>query len=474
MTVKTIFPVTRVHEPLRVDVDVQGGKVVDAWVSSTLFRGFEAMMYGRDPRDAALFTQRICGICSSAHAIAGTLAQQEAFGVAAPSNGQLLTNLIFAADMIQNHLRHFYLLAFYDYVMGPDRPPFVPRQKGDYRLPKKVNDTLLAHGDTGIDMAMRAHEMMAVFGAKAPHQQTILPTGVTEMASTDRIMAYSGILKEITAWVEQTMLEDTMTIADHYRDYYDIGSGYGNLMSYGIFPAPVTGVRDFAPGLIINRGAVEALDVAQIAEDIRFSWYRQNGDSRPPVQGTTVPDREKEGAYSWVKAPRYHGQAVEGGPLARGWINGDYRRGISVMDRIVARTRETAKLCRLAAEWLEQLLPGAPTFTPYTPKTQGEGVGLTDAMRGALGHWLSVREGKVVHYQIVPPSTWNFSPRDGGGKRGPVEEALLGTPVADADSLIEVGRVVRSFDPCFSCAVHALTLPGAGNGRAAFPESRSV
>lgn len=455
MTRKVIFPVTRVHEPLRVDVEIEGGRVVDAWVSSLLFRGFEPIMAGRDPRDASLFLQRICGICSTAHAIAAAMAQQEAFGVVPTPNGQLLTNLIFAADLIQNHLRHFYVLVLYDYVAGPAVPPFIPRPKGDFRLPPKTNDELSQHGVKGIEMAVRAHEMLAVFGAKAPHQQTIMASGVTEQATSERIMAYRAVLREIKHFVETVYLADVLTIAEYYKDYYDIGAGYGNLLSYGMFPQPATGRRAIGAGVVIGKNATENLDGGQITENIHYSWYRDDGETRHPGEGETQPDRDKAEAYSWIKAPRYRGLAFEGGPLARAWIDNDWRRGISVLDRIIARARETLKVCRLAEQWLDELAPGGPTLRPFEPPPQGAGVGLTDAMRGPLGHWFSYQEGKIRRYQIITPTTWNFSPRDASGKRGAAEEALIGTPVADPDSLIEVGRVVRSFDPCFTCAVHA-------------------
>lgn len=458
MTVKTIFPTTRLHEPLRVDVDVQNGRVVDAWVSGLLFRGFEIMLQGRDPRDVALFTQRICGICSSAHAVAAVMAQQQAFGVAPTPNGQLLTNLIFAADMLQNHLRHFYILALYDYVRGPDMPPYVPRIAGDYRLPEQRNQTLLEHARAGIAMSARAHEMLAVFGGKAPHQQTIMASGVTERATAERLAAYRGILQELTAWITQVHLADVMTLAEYYPDYYHIGGGYGNFLSYGQFPQPQSGQRAWNAGVVVNKGPAMPLAVAQITEDVTHAWY-QDDQARYPGEAATVPDRGKDTAYTWVKAPRYQGLPLENGPLARGWVNGYYRRGVSVMDRLVARAQEAVQLCRLAADWLQQVMPGAPTLTPYTPPAAGEGVGLTDAMRGALGHWLRMENGRVSHYQIVTPTEWNFSPRDRQGLRGPVEQALVGTPAADADNLLEVGRVVRSFDPCFTCAVHVLEAP---------------
>ncbi len=459
MAVQTIFPVTRIHEPLRVDVEVQNGKIVNAWLGAHLFRGMEAMLKGRDPRDAALFTQRICGICSAAHAIAASMAQQQAFDVQPTPTGQHITNLIFAADIIQNNLRHFYMLVLHDYVRGPDMPPYLPRPSvTDYRLPQKVNDELLGHAKEAVIKGVRAHEAMAVFGAKAPHQQTILPTGTTEQASVERLMAYSGILQELTEWVEHVFISDAMTIAEYYKDYYSIGGGYGNFFSVGMFPAPLTGERVFKSGLILNQGQPEPLDINQITEEIQYSWYKDDTVSRPPVQGRTEPNRDKPEAYSWVKAPRYQDLPLECGPLARGFINGDYRHGVSVMDRLVARARETLKICKLAQGFLQEIVPNTPTFQPYTPPESGAGVGLTDAMRGALGHWMEYKHGKITHYQVVTPTTWNFSPRDSRGARGPVEQALIGTPAVEGAGLVEAGRVIRSFDPCFTCAVHLLEM----------------
>lgn len=462
MARKTIFPMTRIHEPIRIDVEVEGGRVTDAWVSSHLFRGWELMMIGRDVRDAILYTQRICGICSSAHAVADCLALQQTSGLAPTVNGQHLINLILAADSIQNHLRHFYLLTVPDYATGPDTPPWTPRPpKPDLRLPAKANAALVEHLPAAIRMAAAAHELMAMFGAKAPHQQTILVTGVTQQTNADQIKAATALLREIRYFVEGAYLPDALTIADHYPDYHVIGKGGSNYISFGMFPEPVTGKRALKAGMRIGGGPHTEIDATQISEDIRYSWYREGSGGRPDTE-STVPDRDKADAYSWTKAPRYNGLPLESGPMPRAIINGEYRgKGTGVADRIVTRAQETLKFCRLAEGWLAQLVPGQPSHRPYTLPPQGEGVGLTDVMRGALGHWLKFKDGKVQHHQIITPTAWKFSPRDARGQRGPVEEALIGTPVADPASLVEVGRVVRSFDPCFTCAVHVINAPGA-------------
>lgn len=446
-TKKIIFPVTRLHEPIRVDVEVEKGIVVKAWVSAQLFRGFELMLKERDPRDVVLFTQRICGICSCAHAIAAALAQQQAFQVTPTPTGQALQNLMFAADILQNHIRHFYLLVLPDYALSPHIPLSQKQPKELYHLPERENQEITSHIKDAIYMSTRAHEMLALWGGKAPHQQTILATGITEKATSDKLYAYRSILKEIHNWVKQVFIPDTLMIAEYYKEYYHIGQSGGNFLSFGMFPKLTTPERHFPSGFLQASTPLQPLDFHRIQEEVSYSWYEEND---------TLPALHKPNAYSWVKAPRYNGLPFEGGPLARAWISGTYRKGVATMDRIVARTYEVDAICQLAKNWLDEMMENTPTYKMYTPSDYGEGLGATDAMRGSLLHQLKVEKGKVKNYQIITPSTWNFSPRDQKGVPGPVEQALLGTPIADMDVMIEVGRIVRSFDPCFSCAVHCI------------------
>jgi hydrogenase large subunit len=458
---KTIFPITRIHEPLQVDIETEGGKIVDAWTGGHMFRGFEKMLKDRDPRDAGLITQRVCGICSTAHAVASTYALRDAYRLRPTDNGELLTNIIFGSDIMQNHLRHICLLTAFDYVKGPDKPPFVPVQPGDYRFPKQVNDKLAADMLRGTDMAIRAHEITAIWGAKAPHVQTILPTGVTTPVTIERVVSSMAITREILEFVKGALMPNIQLIADTYKDYYQVGIGYGNFLSYGLFPEVRTGERIFKAGRVVNLGNVMPVDTTKIMEEITHAWYQDDKPSRNPVEeAVTELDPDKDDAYSYVKAPRYEDVPYEGGPLARLWINGHYQRGVSVMDRIMARVIELGMVCELMLDWLTRLVPGQPTLVPYTPPIAGAGAGLTDAMRGPLGHWLVVENYRVKHYNIVTPTAWNFSPRDAKGIRGPVEEALIGTPISDLDSCLEVARVVHTFDPCFSCAVHLIDARG--------------
>jgi hydrogenase large subunit len=206
---------------------------------------------------------------------------------------------------------------------------------------------------------------------------------------------------------------------------------------------------------IARNGLVSPLDLSKIQEHVAYSWYIGRAGSQNPSTGFTEPKYPKDSAYSWLKAPRYAGAAHECGPLARMWVNGDYRHGVSVMDRHRARALETLKVAQAMRTWLDQL-SGTTVYKSCTIPANASGIGLTEAPRGAIGHWMQSSAGKLTRYQIVTPTCWNASPRDAGGSRGPLEQALIGTPITDAAKPLEVMRVIHSYDPCLSCAVHVM------------------
>ncbi|MFZ7101316.1 MAG: nickel-dependent hydrogenase large subunit [Peptococcaceae bacterium] len=457
MVKKRIFPLTRIHEPMQVDVEVNNGRVTDAWISGTLFRGFELMLQNRDPRDTPIYSQRICGICSTAHAYASTLALEDAYGIKPSPNGAIIRNLIFSSDFIQNHLRQFYVLAMPDYARGPDTPPFRPLLKGDYRIPPAKEKKIYENFWKATELSAKAHQMVAIWGAKAPHQQTIIPGGVTEKPTTDKITMFMSLLQEMENFINDHYIPDVYTIIEHYPEYFEIGKGYGNLISFGAFTREDSAGSYFKGGIIKNFSKeIAAINDSRITEEVISSWYSQAELAKHPFEETTIPDRNKPQAYSWIKTPLYHSEPVEGGPIARLWLNGKYQRGVSVNDRNIARALELKELTELMHTWIEKLNLQQPTFIKYEPQFTARGAGLTDSMRGPLGHWIKIKDGRTSHYQVITPSSWNFAARDSKNRRGPVEEALIDTPVEDTESLIEVGRVIRSFDPCFSCAVHAV------------------
>lgn len=450
-----ISPITRINGFWNVEVEVNNGRVTDARSSGMIFRGFEKILQGRDPRDAIYLTERICGICSSAHGIAAAHAIEDALNLTVPENAVFIRNLSFGADLLQNHVRHFYLLSSLDYVEGLNVPPMIPRYKGEYRIPKGETDIILRNYNEHFEIARKCHEMVVVFGGKIPHQHGIVAGGVSVHPDTSKVQKFLAMLDEVEKFITQKMLPDAERLTHYYADYYEIGRGHGNMLAYANFPTAPKQQNQVIPFGIVVDGRVEKFTEGRILEYLKYAWY--DGRPLPPEKGETRPDADKEGGYSWVKAPRYRGKPLETGPLAHLWVKGDYTRGISTMDRIMARVLEAKMLAGLMKDWAQKLKQGRPIYTPLSfPAGEIVGTGYTGAMRGALGHWVTIKDKFITRYQIVTPSAWNCSPRDDNGVRGPVEEALIGTPVADSDNPIEIGRVVRAFDPCLACAVHVL------------------
>ncbi len=460
-----VDPVTRIEGHLKIEVEVEGGKVVEARSSGTLFRGIELILRGQDPRDAQEIVQRICGVCPIGHATAAALALDDAFGIEPPHNGRIIRNLILGSNYIQSHILHFYHLAALDYVKGPDNiPPLAPRYEGDYRLPDAVNNAAVNHYLQALEMRKKAHEMLAIFGGRMPGQRAIVPGGVTETVDAEKIVHFKYRLAELIDFIDNVYVPDVLALAEAYSDWFEIGKGCKNLLAYGAFPVDDDGNLFFKRG-VFTEGIEDELDPGKITEEVKYSWYNDDTGGTKPTESVITPEPNKAGAYSWLKAPRYDGKVHEVGPLARMWISKDPKvrslgeKAFSVMGRHAARALECQKLAHAMAEWVMQLEPGKPTCTPHKVPNKAEGMGLTEAARGALGHWIKIEGGRIAKYNAVVPTTWNGGPRDSKGQPGPIEQALVGTPVKDPNNPIEIVRVVRSFDPCIACAVHII-IPG--------------
>ncbi len=455
-----IDPVSRIEGHLGIEVEVAHGKVTDAKSRATLFRGFEIILKDRDPRDAVHITQRICGVCSASHALAAAYNLDNAFGVTPPDNARIIRNLVVGANYIHSHILHFYHLAALDYITGPDKPPFIPRYKADYRLSKKQNDACVAHYLEALKIRTIPHEMRALFVGKAPHHVGFVAGGVTQKPTVDKIKGFLWRLKKVQDFIDNVYVPDVMTIASAYGDYKKIGAGHKNLLAYGVFDLDSTGKNKLFKRGRYTDGKLLDVDAAKITEDVKYSWYKDETSGKNPADGVTDPQPGKPNAYSWAKAPRYEGVPYEVGPLARMWINGDYKDGISVLDRHAARALEAQKIANSLESWLMQLKLNQPIYAECSVPDSAEGCGMVEAPRGALGHWLRIKDHKIENYQCVVPSTWNTSPRDDKGIVGPMEKALIDTPVANPDNPVEALRVVRSFDPCMACSVHLIKPNG--------------
>jgi len=459
-TVITIDPVTRLEGHLRVDVTVDSveGKpqVVEARVSGTSFRGFETMLIGRDPAEAPHLTQRICGVCSVPHGIAAALALEKAGQSTIPENARLLRNLVLGANFIQSHILHFYQFSLLDYAGGPGMPPWEPQWDADRRLSAEDSARLVDHYRLALQAARQANEMAAVFAGRQPHSPALVPGGFTNVPTAEQVALFRKYCGTVTDFIRRVYVPDVDLVASRYPEYSKLGRGCGRLLAFGGFPLAATGNELFFAGGRMTDGGreVQPLKLEAITEQVTCSWYDNGSTNRHPAEGITQAAYPKEGAYSWLKAPRCEGEPYETGPLARMTIGGLYHQGVSVHDRHQARAAEALKIAEALPRWLDQVQPDEAVYTRYAVPAEAEAAGLTEAPRGALGHWLKIRQGKIAHYQVVTPTCWNGSPRDDRQKPGPMEMALVGTPVADAQQPIEVLRVIHSFDPCLACAVH--------------------
>lgn len=457
-----IDPVTRLegHLKIEVNIDKVNGvqQVVDAWSIGTLFRGFEKILINRDPRDAQHITERICGVCPVAHGATAVLCLDNAFGISAPENARLMRNLVAASNYLDSHILHFYLLVMPDFINMPAMPPWQPNFGVDRRIDANKTATIVNHYLKAIEMRRKAHEMGAIFGGRLPHPPGYTPGGFTCLPTADRITLFNKYIDELIPFIKDVYIPDVEYLASVYSDYFSIGRGHGNLLSYGVFEENNEGdIKLFKRGRIVNgEKNVLPVDVNQITEHVTYSWYDNSINNLPPSSGDTVPKYPKDNAYTWLKAPRYEGKPYECGPLARMIINGNYKNGISVMDRNLARAYEALIVANAMKKWVNQIVVGESVFTQFTIPQTGQGVGLTEAPRGAIGHWISISNRVISRYQVITPSCWTFSPRDTSGIRGPLEEALIGTPIENVDEPVEVLRIIHSVDPCLDCAVHLI------------------
>ena len=315
-----------------------------------------------------------------------------------------------------------------------------------------------------LDMRRKAHEMGALFGGRLPHPPAYLPGGFTTQPNAVRISKFKSYLAELIPFIQNTYIKDVQALGLVYHDYYTIGSGHGNLLAFGVFDLDSLGNNKLlASGRVVKgSNSVQPVDVTKITEQVTYSWYATSSNNLNPAVGVTTPvdPTQKPKAYSWLKAPRYQNEPYETGPLARMVVNGDYNKSISVMDRHLARAQEALKVAQAMNQWVNQLQVGQPVYKTWNAPASASAIGLTEAPRGALGHWLQITGSKIARYQVITPTCWNASPRDAKNVRGPIEEALIGTPVSDPDQPVEVLRVIHSYDPCLSCAVHVMRPQG--------------
>lgn len=452
---KTIIidPVTRISGFLEIKAEVEGTVIVKANTSGLLFRGFEKMLKGRSPLDAIYFTERICGICSTAHSMASTLALEDALKLTVSLNDNYIRDIMHGFEFIQNHLRHFYLLSMPSYARISNIKLVEEQQYTDFRLPEKANKKIEQDYVKSIEFSRLAHEGLAVLGGKAPHNHGIFVGGVTVNIDAYKLEKVKSIIRNIGAFVTTSMREDVEIIAKYYSDYFKKGEAYPYFMTYGLFDKyedpKITYVK---PG-VMKDNIKYNLEPDKITEQIHYSWYKR-------YDGLEEVDLSKPDAYTFIKAPRYLGMPMEVGPLARLIISGEYTNGHSCMDRTIARVLETEKILGIMGRLAERIELKPNNQKVYNIPEKAYGAGLTDTTRGALGHWIEIDKKVINHYNIITPTVWNLSPKDEANLPGTIEKALIGTKLSNVKEPIEIGRIVRSFDPCVSCATHVMGSTG--------------
>ncbi|MBX3603994.1 MAG: nickel-dependent hydrogenase large subunit [Piscinibacter sp.] len=484
MTRLVVGPFNRVEGDLEVRLEVADGRVAEARVNAPMYRGFEQMLAGRAPHDALVIVPRICGICSVSQSVAAARALADAAGTEVTPNGVHTLNLMLACENLADHLSHFYLFFMPDFT----RPAYAGRPwfaEATRRFAALAGE----HARAAIAARQRWFEIMGTLGGKWPHTGSVQPGGsarAVEAAERIRLLAkvremrafleattFAAPLEEVAALSSEAELQRWHAAGPERGDLRlfltiaadtaleSLGRGPGRTLSYGAYRQP-DGSHRLAPG--VWDAAAQTLrgaDPGAITEDTTYAWLAGDAPLHPRA-GHTEPLADKPGGYTWNKAPRLAGAVVETGAIARQLADGQpllraavVRSGANVATRVLARLVEVARVLPMMEQWLAALVPREPFFAPDRLPADGAGVGLTEAARGALGHWVQLRHGRIANYQIVAPTSWNFSPRDAAGTPGALEAALVGAPVGPGEATpVAVQHVVRSFDPCMVCTVH--------------------
>ena len=504
---------------VEVEVDDTTNLVTSAMCSAVLYRGFENIVLGRDPRDAAPILSAICGVCHSDHHLNSVRAVENAAGMLSypssysmeqtsiPMNAVLSRNVIQGADWAYSHAAHLLVLAGPDYQL--------------YDLLQVLSQSVVINSYADllkwavIPAQAYMHQLITLWGGKTPHQRAsipggnpVRPTGEVIEQSKNKVSNLRTITDAVAPVIWNYLTADAAALSA-------LGPGPGNFISLGAFPDPTTSAGTSAMPLVLARGVIISpstapvnFDPTQITETVTNSWYDQASSLPVTEEPSPVPDQTNSNAYSWAKSPRYAGNPTETGPLARELVSGIYQKlgqvvhGIvpsvpgfplnpkgSVFDRLATRALELVALVGsnnttknlmalgqplnlslvdvlnalglpqngLLETWLDAMDVGQPAYTPYDNPSISEGMGLWEAPRGSLFHWLKVDSGKISNYQVIAPTTWNVSPD------GPMEGALVGTPVGTtgtSQDLRQTAWVVRSMDLCLACTVHTVDARG--------------
>lgn len=479
----TFSPFNRVEGDLKIKVEVKDGKISGAKASGVMFRGFEYILKGHVPEDALVYTPRICGICSISHSIASSNALAAISEDFIPSrSGQYAKNISHATENCMSHITQFYLYFAPD-LLNKKYAGLKYYPSLEKRLTGLKGESVI----TIIRERKRFLEILGLIGGKWPHTLAIQPGGITKALTTSDIFRIKGVLKNFTTVIETTLLgmsvkaylkmksisdfdaaftEEHVSKSDLALFYHfakeagfgGMGRGPGKFIAACAYPLPDG--RIFMPAGYWDNG-VFPLDIGKVTESIHYSFFDSQNPVSTPEKDTSEPKWDKPNAYSWTKAPRYNGNVVETGALGRQLISGDAlitelfsRHGSTVFTRVFARLHEAVILLDMMDTWVDELSLDENYYTKNTLKQDATGIGLTEAARGILGHWIRVENGKIKNYQVITPTGWNASPQDERENPGALEKSLIGLPIEYEGNPAEIDHVIRSYDPCLVCTVH--------------------
>jgi quinone-reactive Ni/Fe-hydrogenase large subunit len=553
-----VDPITRIEGHLRIEVEVDENNVIkNAFSSSTLWRGLETIVKNRDPRDAGFLMQRICGVCTYSHYRAGIEAVEDALGIVPPLNAKLVRSLMNQALFMHDHVVHFYHLHGLDWVdivsalsadpakaskeafkyakypiatgegdlkLARDRVqafvdkgklgPFANAYWGNksFRFTPEQNLIALSHYLKALEIQRTAAQLLAIFGGKQPHPQSLTVGGVTcimDLLDPSRMGEYLTKYKTVANFIENAYIADIKMAGKAYATEPSVTIPIKpmNFMAHDLIQLNRND-QLFSSGVILNGdlSKIHPINEDLITEEATHSWY---ADDEPlhPYDGKTNPnytgfkDRmtldghgkevntksiDESGKYSWIKSPRYDGKPIEVGPLSSMLVS--YASGnkkiVKIVDdflketglpvgalfttlgRTAARALQTKAIIDHGMETfntlIENLKVDQETCATYTIDKNKEYKGrfLGDVPRGTLSHWVRIKNGVIENYQAVVPSTWNAGPIDAKGQHGPYEANLIGMKVQDITQPLEIIRVIHSFDPCIACAVHVMDTKG--------------
>ncbi|MHB8294714.1 MAG: nickel-dependent hydrogenase large subunit [Acidimicrobiales bacterium] len=510
-----VSPLGRVEGDLDVRVTIDDGAVSSAWTTAGMFRGFEMILRGKDPQAGLIVTPRICGICGGSHLYKSAYALDVAWKTHLPPNATLIRSIAQACETLQSIPRYFYALFAIDltnknYARSSLYEECVRRfapyvgtsyQPGVVLSGKPVEVYAMFGGQWPHSSFMIPGGVMC-----APTLAEVTRSISVLEAWKDAWLEGQWLGCSIDRWLENKSWDDMLAWVDENESQHDsdcgffirycldvgldkFGQGVGNYLATGTYFEPSLYENPTIDGrnaALINRSGIFAngeyaeFDQARVSEDTAHSFYKGSGLLHP-FDGVTEPIDPTAGAaqgkYSWAKSPRYNvpGQGyvpLEAGPLARRmaaagpgagphqdndplFLDMYNRIGPSVMVRQLARMHEGPKYFKWARQWLDRIDLKESFYTKPVEHAEGRGFGATEAARGALADWIVIEDGKIANYQVVTPTAWNIGPRDGDGKLGPIEQALVGAPIADVEDPVELGLVARSFDSCLVCTVHA-------------------